>query len=443
MQVVYEALDKIRAVTDALAARADALTRNFVSSGSFEQRRPLRICFHDGESVAIGRRPLDARTLAPLLARLAPAPVGKGRETVVDPAVRRALSAKAAGSFTVEGLELGEVLAKIARELTPDAPVAPTAELLDVHVYGPGGHFEPHKDTPRGADMLGTLVICLPSRFRGGVLRIGEGDEQEEFDWAEALRNDGTEPRIYWAAFFADVDHAIAPVTSGQRVTLTYVLRRAAAEVVPVATTDGTAALAEELARAAQALPAPLTLAFPCRHLYADSALPSGTAALRGRDREVARAALAVGLTTRVRPYLALGTPDDASFVPLERAPARDELQALPEQVAPNDLESWQCDHHATVVPVARWYRKHVATREYSDTGYFGNEGAELDFYRCAAVEVDIPVRDEARGRRVRHAKFGPGSVLRSERRNGEVVIVVAFDDGSQRALLERFLVDA
>lgn len=443
MRVMSEALDKIRAATDALAARADALTRNFVSSGSFAQRRPLTIRFADGESIPIGRRPLDKRTLEPLLARLGPAPVGKGRETVVDPEVRRAQSAKAAGLFTVEGFDFGAVLKKIARELTPDAPKAPTAELLDVHVYEQGGHFEPHKDTPRGADMIGTLVVCLPSRFRGGALRVGEGDEQEEFDWGEALHSDGSEPQIYWAAFFSDVDHAIAPVTNGRRVTLTYVLRRAAAEVVPTATSDGTAALAEELTRAAQTLPAPLTLAFPCRHLYADSALADGIATLRGRDREVARAALAAGLTARVRPYLALGSPDDASFVPLERAPARQELQRLPDQVSPEDLESWQCDHQATVVPVARWYRKHVATREYSETGYFGNEGGDLDFYRCAAVEVEIAARDAASGRRVRHAKFGAGQVVRSEKRNGETVLHVAFDDGSKRALLERFLSDA
>ena len=40
-------------------------------------------------------------------------------------------------------------------------PRRPTAELYNLNVYGRGGHFVPHKDTPRGSDMLGTLVACL------------------------------------------------------------------------------------------------------------------------------------------------------------------------------------------------------------------------------------------------------------------------------------------
>ena len=34
-------------------------------------------------------------------------------------------------------------------------------------MYGPGGHFKSHVDTPRGADMIGSLVVCLPSAHEG------------------------------------------------------------------------------------------------------------------------------------------------------------------------------------------------------------------------------------------------------------------------------------
>ena len=36
------------------------------------------------------------------------------------------------------------------------------AEPYSLNVYQVGGKFAKHKDTPRGDDMLGTLVICLP-----------------------------------------------------------------------------------------------------------------------------------------------------------------------------------------------------------------------------------------------------------------------------------------
>ena len=61
------------------------------------------------------------------------------------------------------------ILEQIRRELTPQVPDAPTAELYNLNVYADGGHFAPHKDTPRGSDMLGTLVVCLPSQFSNGA----------------------------------------------------------------------------------------------------------------------------------------------------------------------------------------------------------------------------------------------------------------------------------
>lgn len=428
-------------VLHALAAGVDALTRTFVIAGRVELDAPVRLMFRDGAAIELGPGASGAG-LDALLDRLAPAPVGKGRATVVDPAVRQALSRKAAGVFTVEGLGLSGVLAEVGERLTPGSSVA--AELLDVHAYGPGGHFEAHKDTPRGADMLGTLVVCLPAGFRGGALRVGEGEEQVEIDWAAASER----PAAQWAAFFADVDHAIAPVTRGLRVTLTYVLR-GAAQQVDAPGSGPPKELTEAFAAAARTIAGPRTLVIPCRHLYADSAMRQDEdgklAALRGRDREVMRAALAAGLRARVRPYLALGARGDApQLLPLERVPAVKDLARLPAQVGPDALDAWLEDDAGVTleVPVAGWQGRHVATREYSETGYFGNEGAELDFYVCAGVEVELAALDPARGRRVRHAKFGAGEVLRSEPREGDELLEVRFDDGATRRLLGRFLSD-
>ncbi|EMD36271.1 hypothetical protein CERSUDRAFT_95613 [Gelatoporia subvermispora B] len=60
------------------------------------------------------------------------------------------------------------------------------AELYKLNVYGPGSFFKAHKDTPRGEEMFGSLVLVFPT------------------------------------AFFSDVEHEVTPIVSGYRVTLTY-----------------------------------------------------------------------------------------------------------------------------------------------------------------------------------------------------------------------------
>ncbi|KAJ7069205.1 hypothetical protein C8F01DRAFT_1077833 [Mycena amicta] len=42
------------------------------------------------------------------------------------------------------------------------------AELYKLNVYGPGSFFKEHKDTPRGEDMVGSLVIVFPTVHQGG-----------------------------------------------------------------------------------------------------------------------------------------------------------------------------------------------------------------------------------------------------------------------------------
>jgi len=46
-----------------------------------------------------------------------------------------------------------------------------------LNVYGPGGFFKPHVDTPSlsAARMIGTAVVVLPCAFSGGALRVCAG----------------------------------------------------------------------------------------------------------------------------------------------------------------------------------------------------------------------------------------------------------------------------
>ena len=59
-----------------------------------------------------------------------------------------------------------------------------TAQLYKLNVYGPGGHFKTHVDTPRDTSMFGSLAVCLPSAFTGGSLVVRKNGTEHVFDWS-------------------------------------------------------------------------------------------------------------------------------------------------------------------------------------------------------------------------------------------------------------------
>jgi hypothetical protein len=109
---------------------------------------------------------------------------------------------------------LRDVLAAVQEELgLPNA-----AELdVDLHsllVYEPGQFFLRHQDTEKTDEMIGTLVVTLPSAYAGGELMIGKGE-----DWKAYRRSRDS---LSLVAFYADCQHEVLKVRSGYRITLTY-----------------------------------------------------------------------------------------------------------------------------------------------------------------------------------------------------------------------------
>ncbi|KAI0793016.1 hypothetical protein BC629DRAFT_1439686 [Irpex lacteus] len=86
---------------------------------------------------------------------------------------------------------------------------------------GPGQFFKAHKDTPRSTNMFASLVVVLPTVHEGGALLFRHEDRSFTFDSAQTLA-DAPQPSVAFTAFFSDVEHEVAPVTAGYRVTLTY-----------------------------------------------------------------------------------------------------------------------------------------------------------------------------------------------------------------------------
>jgi hypothetical protein len=100
--------------------------------------------------------------------------------------------------------------------------------LIFVHPYpvlccclGKGSFLKPHVDTPRSEKMFGSLVVVFPTPHEGGTLFLRHHGHEWIFDSVQALAA-VDQPTIGYVAFFGDVEHEVAPVTSGHRITLTY-----------------------------------------------------------------------------------------------------------------------------------------------------------------------------------------------------------------------------
>ncbi|KAJ3051324.1 hypothetical protein HK097_007682 [Rhizophlyctis rosea] len=155
--------------------------------------------------------------MAELLNASSPASFGQASETIVDESVRKAF-ALAPEHFALTKDIVGKALLEsIGNVLMPESEEV-TAQLYKLNVYGPGGHFAAHVDTPRSKLMFGSLVVCLPSPFTGGELVVrGSNRDEVVLDWAPKANE-----KIQCVAFYSDCEHEIRPITSGHRITLTY-----------------------------------------------------------------------------------------------------------------------------------------------------------------------------------------------------------------------------
>lgn len=95
--------------------------------------------------------------------------------------------------------------------------------ILTVQVWG--GFFKANKHTLRSEDLLGSLVIVLPSPHKGGELVLRHNDDSWKVDFGSLTPDAEGNPQIGFVAFYTDVEHEVLPVTSGCRITLTYNLK--------------------------------------------------------------------------------------------------------------------------------------------------------------------------------------------------------------------------
>ena len=208
----------VRDFRQALLATLQAIKGSgaFAAAGAFDMVPPGLVVEGLGE-IGLPVTPLQAQALIAAAGR---APFGKGSRTLTDTTVRSAWEIDAARvSFANPAWEklMQQILGQVKTELGLEKDRI-GASLYKLLVYESGDFFLPHKDSEKEAGMFGTLVVGLPGAHTGGVLCVRFDGKEKRIDFS----GPASSYRIPFAAFYADCEHEIEPVTSGYRVCLVY-----------------------------------------------------------------------------------------------------------------------------------------------------------------------------------------------------------------------------
>jgi len=357
--------------------------------------------------------PLTAGQVKELKKHGRQAPYGKGEETVVDTRVRRVWQFTP-GQFALTNPDwhpyLSGVVQTVQRELGLEQQKL-ESHLYNLLLYEPGSFFLPHRDGEKLDRMVATLVIVLPSSFRGGELVVRHEGQEQTFDFGAAEHNPF---HTYFVAFYADCEHEVRPLQEGNRLCLVYNLTLAKAK--KVLTAPRTADRIDEVAAVLRSWPAegPRKLAVPLEHQYTQGGLVWD--ALKGLDRTKARVLNEAASRTGCVAYLARLTLHESGPAEEEYAPRRsqryenedDEDEDEEDEYAADNYEmdevsesSLTADHWSataghrpafgemTVEP-GEVVPPESLTKVKPDedvSGYTGNEGLTLNrWYRHAAI---------------------------------------------------------
>ena len=161
--------------------------------------------------------PVPAVQAEALVAAAERAPYGKGARTLVDSGVRNCWQIEPkrvhpGGRAWAD--TFGRILALATEGL--GCPGL-RAELYKLLVYEPGGFFVSHRDTEKEDGMVATLVVAFPAAGSGGDLVIRHQGRETVVDM-----NLSEPSELAYAAFYADCEHEILPVTDGYRICLVY-----------------------------------------------------------------------------------------------------------------------------------------------------------------------------------------------------------------------------
>jgi hypothetical protein len=258
---------------------------------------------HGVGSIGTPISPADARRL---IAQATQAPYGRGEETIVDTAVRRVWQL-APSQFELRNPEWTAHLGAIVEAVKQEFGIRHKVEsaLYKLLIYEKGSFFGPHRDTEKTPGMFATLVVGLPSRHEGGTLIVRHDGQTRKIDFG----GEESEFQTQYAAFYADCQHEIEPVSAGYRICLVYNLALAGNKKQPAAPhTGGAVEKAAELLQQVFADPenGPDKIAIPFTHQYTQAGLDPRQ--LKGSDRTRADVLVRAAAALDYPCYLALLT---------------------------------------------------------------------------------------------------------------------------------------
>ena len=216
-------------------APRDAITRLLTgvrAPGTFAAQRTATADDLHLEVKGLGRLrfPVSRAQALRLCAVGRPARYGRGEKTLLDTRVRDTCEIPIR-AVKIDKRRWNRTLGPMLRALGTDLGLPSgsrlEAALHGMLVYGPGQFFLRHQDSEKADDMVGTLVVTLPSAFRGGAFVIEHK--------GETVTCRGSRQPLSFVAFYADCHHQVLPVRTGFRVVLTYDLTLAGKPAAPEA----------------------------------------------------------------------------------------------------------------------------------------------------------------------------------------------------------------
>jgi len=164
--------------------------------------------------------PINAIQIKAMIKVAHQAPFGRGSKTVLDKTVRSAWEIEAS-QIKFANKEWGKFVEGIVKQIKPSVGLeglSISANLYKLLIYQKGDFFLPHEDSEKEKGMFGTLIIGLPSSHTGRELVVRFDGYNETIDFSDPVN----QYQIPFAAFYADCEHEIRPITSGYRVCLVY-----------------------------------------------------------------------------------------------------------------------------------------------------------------------------------------------------------------------------
>src|SRR6266478_1389532 len=192
---------------------------------------------------------------------------------------------------------------------------------------GKGSFSKSRVEAPPDKNMFGSLVIIFPTPHEGGVLSLRSRASHEwSFDPSPETSDITHIPYIGYVVLFKDVEHEVAPVTSGHRVTLTYDLYaddhdgaismkdQHSEFISPLANEQAFHDVFQTLLENREFLADGGTLAFGLMHAYTiGNTFKHVYGALKGSDAVVYRTLRALGFDPVLRMYYHEWEPDSVS----------------------------------------------------------------------------------------------------------------------------------